>query len=126
MTVTTLLFWSAWRASPFEAAVQGQPLQSGIDVIAIQLDILSLIIAVVAVGLGFAGFVGYQAIKDGAIRKAQDCAEEEVRKISPPIIRREVEEFLRAFPREMPISERDLEAIVAAVGNEEKEVGDGR
>ena len=125
MLAVLILFWSAWRASPFKAAANGEEIGSGIDVIAIQLDILSLIIAVVAVGLGFAGFVGYQAIKDGALQKAQDCAEEEVKRISPPIIRREVEEFLRAFPREMPISERDLAAIVAAVGDEEKEGGNG-
>ena len=118
MVVVALLFWTAWRNSGFEPSANGQPLSSGIDVIAIQLDILSLIIAVVAIGLGFAGFVGYQSIREEALSRAQLAAEEEVRNFSPPIIRREVQEFLRAFPRAAPISEEEIDAMVAAVGKE--------
>ena len=74
MIVTVALFWTAWRASPFIATADNAPLQSGIDVIAVQLDILSLIVAVVGIGLGVAGFVGYQAIKAGAIKRADEVA----------------------------------------------------
>jgi amino acid transporter len=118
MICTVLMFWSAWRASPFEPSANQKPLENGIDVIAIQLDILSLLIAVVAIALGFLGFVGYQSIREGAIKKAQEAAEEEVRNFSPPIIRREVQEFLRAFPKEAPISDAEIDAIVEAVGKE--------
>jgi hypothetical protein len=118
MIIVGLMFWSAWRSNSFTPSSAGKRLETGIDVIAIQLDILSLIIAVVAIGLGFAGFVGYQSIRAGAISKAQDAAEEEVRNFSPPIIRREVQEFLRAFPKEAPISEAEIDAMVEAVGKE--------
>jgi hypothetical protein len=126
MFCTTLLFWTAWRASSFKAAATGQELQNGIDVVAIQLDILSLVIAVVAVGLGVAGFVGYQAIREGAVRKAQEAAENEVRIVAPPLIRREVAEFMRAFPEGDPISEIDVDAMVAAAGADGKEGEDGK
>lgn len=74
MIVAIPLFWTAWRSSPFVAVANGQEVQSGIDVIAIQLDILSLVVAVTAIGLGVAGFVGYQAIKAGAIKRADEVA----------------------------------------------------
>ena len=74
MIIAIPLFWTAWRASPFVPVANGQEIQSGIDVIAVQLDILSLVVAVTAIGLGVAGFVGYQAIRDGAIKRADEVA----------------------------------------------------
>jgi hypothetical protein len=74
MIATLVVFWTAWRASPFQPAVNGQPLPSGIDVISIQLDILSLVIAVAGIGLAVAGVVGYQAIKAAAIARADEVA----------------------------------------------------
>lgn len=126
MIVSTVSSWSSWRTSTLKPLVNGQEVQSGIDVIAIQLDILSLVIAVVAVGLGVAGFVGYQAIRDGAIRKAEEAVEAEVRNLAPPLIRREMEEFKRTFGKEDPISEAVVEAMVAAAGSEGKEGEDGK
>lgn len=125
MLVTTLLFWSAWRASAFKASANGQELQSGIDVIAIQLDILSLVIAVVGIGLGFAGFVGYQSIRDSAVKRAEEAAEAEVRNIAPPLIRREMDGFKRTFGKEDPISDDDSEAMAKAAGQDGKEGFDG-
>lgn len=66
MIFITALFWTAWRASPFKAAADGKPLESGIDMIAIQIDILSLIIAVMGIGLAVMSIIGYQSIKAGA------------------------------------------------------------
>ena len=68
------LFWTAWRSSPFEPSANGQAVASGIDVIAIQLDILSLVIAVVGIGLAVMSIIGYQAIKAAAIAKADEVA----------------------------------------------------
>lgn len=124
MIVTTLLFWTAWRASTFKAVANGQEVRSGIDVIAIQLDILSLVMAVVAIGLGVLGIIGYQAIKSGAVKKAQETAEAEVRIVAPPLIRRELGEYMRTFRGENPISDTDLAAIVAALGDDSKEGDD--
>lgn len=123
MLAMTLMFWSAWRASAFKTVANGQELQNGIDVVAIQLDILSLIIAVVAIGLGFAGFVGYQSIRDSAVKKAQEAAELEVKNLAPPLIRREMEEFKRTFGKDDTISEDEVDAMVAAAGAKEGEGG---
>lgn len=126
MAVTIILFWTAWRASSFKAAANGQGLQNGIDVVAIQLDILSLVIAVVAIGLGFAGFIGYQSIRDSAVRAARDAAESEVKNLAPPLIRREMGEFKRTLGKEDPISEDEVTAMVAAAGEDGKEGNDGK
>jgi hypothetical protein len=60
------MFWTAWRASHFVPAANGEELKSGIDVISIQLDILSLVVAVAGIGLAVMGFLGYQSIKSWA------------------------------------------------------------
>jgi hypothetical protein len=80
-----------------------------------------LVIAVVGIGLGFAGFVGYQSIKDSAVKNAERAVEAEVKSIAPPLIRREVEEFKRTFGKEDPISEAEVAAMVAATGAGAKE-----
>lgn len=74
MAITGALFWSAWRASPFVPASNGAPLPSGIDVISIQLDILSLIIGVVGVALAVMSIIGYQSIKAAAEAAAIQAA----------------------------------------------------
>jgi hypothetical protein len=76
LTALAVMFWSAWRASPFKASAFGKPLESGIDVLAIQLDILSLIVALLGIALAVVGFFGYQAIKTGAEQKAAAKADE--------------------------------------------------
>lgn len=125
MLVTALMFWTAWRSSQFTPTGNGLEIKSGIDVIAIQLDILSLVIAVVAIGLAVAGFIGYQTIRDGAIKKAQETAENEVGEIVPPLIRREVAEFIRTFRETNPISDGDLVKLVEAAGKDGKEDQNG-
>ncbi len=76
MIIILVLFWTTWRASPFEAVAQGEPLKSGVDVIAIQLDILSLIVALLGIALAVMGIFGYQAIKSGVEQKALAKADE--------------------------------------------------
>lgn len=74
MIVMMLIFWTAWRSTVFVPTADGSEIKSGIDVLAIQLDILSLLIAVVSIGLAFAGVVGYQSIKAAATAKADEVA----------------------------------------------------
>jgi uncharacterized membrane protein len=76
MVSMTFMFWTEWRAIAFKAGATGKPLENGIDVIAIQLDILSLIIALLGIALAVMGFFGYQAIKSGAEGKAVAKADE--------------------------------------------------
>lgn len=75
MIFISVLFWTAWKASSFKPIANGEPIQSGIDVISIQLDILSLVVAVVGIALAVMGFIGYQAIKSGAEAAAIKAAE---------------------------------------------------
>ena len=73
-----------------------------------------------------AAYASIQAIREGAVRRAQEAAENEVRIVAPPLIRREVAEFKRTFPRGDPISETDVDAMVAAAGADGKEGEDGK
>lgn len=74
MLVLMTQVWVSLRTVNVAPVVNGQPLQDGLDVIAIQLDILSLIVAVVGIGLAVAGVVGYQSIKAAATAKADEVA----------------------------------------------------
>lgn len=74
MVVKLAEAWASLRAVKVEPVAKGQALPDGLDIIAIQLDILSLIIAVASIGLGLAGFIGYQSIKSAAISKADEVA----------------------------------------------------
>lgn len=74
MIVTTLMFWAAWKSSAFVPVANGGEIKNGIDVIAIQLDILSLVVAVAGIGLAVMGVFGYQSIKSGAEAAAREIA----------------------------------------------------
>lgn len=76
MIVMLLQAWGSLRSVAIVPVAKGQELKDGLDIIAIQLDILSLVIAVVGIGLGVAGFVGYQSIRQGAIAAATAKADE--------------------------------------------------
>jgi len=75
---------------------------------------------------GIAALYGFWALRGLTREKAAEVAEEEVRKIAPPIIGRHVSEVLQTFGREAPISGTDLDAMVAAAGSEGKEGEDGK
>jgi hypothetical protein len=120
------LMWAAWRASPFLPVANGQVVQSGIDVIAVQLDILSLIIAVLGVGLGVMGFFGYQAIREAAVTAAQTATKAEIELIAPPLIRREVAEYRKTFAPEAPISDAEVDKMVKALGSDGEEDSGGK
>ena len=75
---------------------------------------------------GIAALYGFWALRGLTKEKAEEVAEAEVQKIAPPIIRREMEEFKRTFGKEAPISEDEVEAIVAAAGSDGKEGEDGK
>lgn len=63
-------------------------------------------------------------------REAKDMAEKEVKnwikEEGLPLILREVNEFLQTFPKETPISENDVAAMVAAAGSDGEEGKDGK
>lgn len=85
--------------------------------------LLAMIVAVAGIAWG-------KIITMNAEQEARDMAEKEVKRWlqdeALPLILREVSEFLRTFPREKPISEDEVEAMVAAAGLDGKEGEDGK
>lgn len=57
--------------------------------------------------------------------EAERCARKWLEDEAPPIIRREIQEYLRTFPPETPILEKNVDAMAAAAGEDEKEGGNG-
>ncbi|GAA0771245.1 hypothetical protein [Brevundimonas aurantiaca] len=95
-----------------------------------QANAISIGAAALAVGALLGGIAWGRIIGRQAEREARQVAEQEVEKWIKdegiPMLRREVAEFQQTFPRERPISEADVEAMVAAVGENGKEGFDGK
>lgn len=72
---------------------------------------------------GIAALYGFWALRGLTREKAEEVAEQEVRKIAPPLIRRQVAEALQTMGNEAPISETDLDRMVDAIGGEEDDDG---
>lgn len=89
------------------------------DHIAVSLTVFQML-------FGIAALYGFWALRGLTREKAEEVAELEIQKIAPPLIRREVEEFKRTFGREDPISEGDVDAMVAAAGSDGKEYRRGK
>lgn len=85
---------------------------------------------VLAVIVASAGIAWGKIITMNAEREAREMAEKEVKKWLQdeglPLVLREVTAFLRAFPRETPISEDDVAAMVTAAGSDGQEAADGK
>jgi hypothetical protein len=85
---------------------------------------------IIAVIIAIAGIAWGRIIAMNAEQEARETAEKEVKKWLQddglPLVLREVNEFLRTFPRETPISEDDVAAMVAAAGADGKEATDGQ
>lgn len=62
----------------------GSPVHS-LDAISLQIDILSLILAVAAIILAVIGFFGFQAIKEIAVERAEKIASETAREVATQI-----------------------------------------
>jgi len=61
--------------------------------ITVNFTILEIILGIVAFGSAVAAFFGYQAIKDGAERKATETAEEYLRTNGPEMIKKQVQQY---------------------------------
>lgn len=85
---------------------------------------------VLAVIVAVAGIAWGKIITMNAEQEAREMAEKEVKKWLQdeglPLALREVNEFLRTFPRETSISEDDVAAMVTAAGADGKEAADGK
>jgi hypothetical protein len=103
-----------------------------LDALAVSLTAQSNAIAFGAVALAIivalAGFAWGRIVTLNAEREAREMAEKAVQRWlqdeALPLMMREVSGFMGTFARERPISEEDVEAMVAAAGADGKEGND--
>lgn len=74
---------------------------------------------------GIAALYGFWALRGLTKEKAEEVAEAEVKKMAPPLIRREVQEHLQTIGFD-PISDQDLTSLVDATANAGKEGENGK
>jgi len=89
------------------------------DHIAVSLTVLQTMFAIAAV-------YGFWALRGLTREKAEETTIEEVAKVAPPLIRREVAAWMQTFRTESPISAIDVDAMVAAAGADGKEGNNGK
>lgn len=110
-----------WHRGPTQAMAAGKPVET-LDVISLQIDILSLTMAAIGIGLAVIALFGYQALKEAAEARAEaaakEVAEREIRKIAPPIITRVATDTLRTLNRESAIPTSDNVDLTDAIGKE--------
>jgi hypothetical protein len=87
----------------------------------------SILLAIVAlIGAVAWGFV----VKGWAEREARDeaerCTKKWIEEEGFPMLRRQMEEWKRTFPPESPISDADVDTMVAALGADGREDGSGK
>lgn len=105
-TAAVLLLWSE----------RGPP---DFDHIAVSLTIFQTL-------FGIAALYGFWALRGLTKEQAEETTTREVAKLAPPLINRQVAEYMRTFPGEAPISDVDLNAMVVAAGEDGKEDKDGK
>lgn len=107
---------------PFLAAailvMWGDQARPDFDHIAVSLTVFQTL-------FGIAAMYGFWALRGLTREKAEEVAEAEVKKITPPLVRREVLEHLQSVQFD-PISDEDLGDIVRATGNAGKEGDNGK
>lgn len=133
---------AATRSCQPMISVPPEPANPNWDAVAVSLTSQSNAIAVgaviLAVIVAVAGIAWGKIITMNAEREARKEAQTEARKTAEseavkwlaeegfPFIRREMEEWRKTFPHEMPISENVIDAMVAAAGDTGKEDDDGK
>ena len=98
------LLFELWRNVGVRTTAAGRPI--GLDVIAVQLDILSLTIAVVGIGLGEISIFGYQNIKDGSLARAEKVGAEEARRVAQEYAARQGDVALNTNGTHMTVQEK--------------------
>ena len=74
---------------------------------------------------GIAALYGFWALRGLTKEKAEEVAEREARKLTPPLVGRVIREHLQTMEFE-PISDEDIAKIVGATANAEKEAEHGK
>lgn len=73
---------------------------------------------------GIAALYGFWALRGLTKEKAEEVAEQELRKIAPPIIRRIVDEAMQAYGSDAPISDKKVAGMMDELDRKEDEDGE--
>ena len=118
------------RLRPLQPVAAGEQIKNGIDVLAVQIDLLSLMLALFGAIFAVFGFFGYREMRQAVIKKAVKAAKREVRKAMPPLVLREMSKVNDSIGPEVfapdEMSDRDIDALVQATSKEGKEASDGK
>lgn len=109
--------WAMLHAMPIKPTAKGQELVDGFDVIAIQLDILTLAITAVGIVLGIAAIFGYQAMRDASVGMAKNAAEDVATRVIAEHIEK-LEAWKRGFAASHPQAAVDPGEAVEMRGDE--------
>jgi len=82
--------------------------------------------AIALVGAIAWGFVVKVWAEREAREEAERCTKKWLDEEALPMLRREMQEWKATFPQGAPISDREVDALVAALGAEGKEEGNGK
>lgn len=87
----------------------------------------SILLGVIAlVGAIAWGFLVKGWAEKEAREEAERCTKKWLEEEAIPLLRREMQEWKKTFPQDVPISDADLDDLVAATGSEGKEGDDGK
>ena len=87
-------------------------------------DHIGVSITVFQTLFGIAALYGFWALRGLTKEKAEEVAEQELKKIAPPLIRRIAEETMQAYGGDAPISDKKMEGIMDELDGKEAEDGE--
>src|SRR3546814_10523510 len=67
--------YTLWKVSDIQALAAGKRVGNSLDVIFLQIDILSIPMAAVGIGLGVVWLIAYHKMQDGALEQASTVVE---------------------------------------------------
>jgi hypothetical protein len=96
--VGAYVLWRLWRAQKLTPAVQGQQVPDGFDVVAYQLDLLTLTVTLMGIALAVASIFGYQGVKAAAEEMANKTATRRADEVATQAVAEHIEKLGRSFP----------------------------
>lgn len=121
---------SATRACQPLISVPPEPANNTADSLAVLSTAFtfgSLLLGTIALAGAIAwGFVVKVWAEREARQEAERCTKNWLEEEAFPMLRREMQEWKKTFPQETPISDIDIDKLVAAAGSDGKEEGDGK
>jgi hypothetical protein len=99
LVATGALAWGSYTLATMASATHlkptaaGQELINGFDVIAIQLNILTVVLTALGIGLGIAALIGYQGVKEAAASMAKTIAGAKADEVATKVVAEHIEKL---------------------------------